>query len=202
MNESKEIFEYGSWFVPKCSAVGKYNDEDDEMDNQQVTQTDLAWLGGIWDGEGHFSIRRTKLKKSNTPQYSPRLGVTNSNVQILTKVRQILDVLGIKYYFREKPEGGFEGSKKQTWVIAIETMENSIRLITAIRPYLVGKCFQADCIVEYCENRLKFVSRKMSNKKRKYSAIDYELVRKVFEANGDIRGTSETIVKDAQRAMI
>jgi len=199
MNESKEIFEYGTWFEPKFSAVGKY---DDEMDDQQVTQTDLAWLAGIWDGEGHFSIRRTKLKKSNTPQYSPRLGVTNSNIQILTKVRQILDALGIQYYFREKDQGGFEGSKKQTWVVAIETMTNAVKLITNIRPYLIGKWFQADCIVEYCENRLRFASRKMSNKDRKYSARDYELVQKVFEANGDIRGTSETIVQDAQRAMI
>ena len=173
------------------------------MDNQQVTQTDLAQLAAMWDAEGHFSIRRTLQKSGKKrPQYSPRLGVTNSDIQILTKIRQILDALGIKYYFREKGEGGFSGSKKQCWVVAIETMGNAVKLIAAIRPYLVGKWFQADCIVEYCENRMKFASRKMGNKQRKYSARDYELVQNVFEANGDIRGTSETIVRDAQRAMI
>ena len=172
------------------------------MGNQQVTQTDLAWLAGIWDGEGHFSIRRTVLKHGNTPQYSPRLGVTNSNVQILTRVREILDALNIGYYFREKEEGGFDGSHKQTWLIAVETMVNAIKVVAAIRPYLVGKGFQADCIMEYCERRIKFADRKTGNKARKYTPRDYELVGKVYEANGDIRGTSETIRQDAQRAMI
>lgn len=172
------------------------------MGNQQVTQTDLAWLAGIWDGEGHFSIRRTILHRGNSPQYSPRLGVTNSNVQILTKAREILDTLGIGYYFREKDQGGFDGSQKQVWLIAVETMVNAVKVITAIRPYLVGKTFQADCILEYCERRLMVAGRKKGNKIRKYAARDYELVEKVFNANGDIRGTSETIRQDAQRAMI
>lgn len=171
------------------------------MGNQQVTQTDLAWLAGIWDGEGHFSIRRT-VGPYKDPQYSPRLGVTNSNTQILTRVRQILDALEVKYYFREKGEGGFVGSTKQTWVIAIETLSNALKVIVAIRPYLVGKGFQADCITEYCERRLKYKSRKFPNSVKKYKARDFELVESVFEANGDIRGTSETIRQDAQRAMI
>lgn len=173
------------------------------MDNPQVTQTDLAYLGGLWDADGYFSIRRTCQKKgTKRPQYSPRLGFVNSNTMILTKVRQILDNLGIKYYFREKDSGGFDGSKKQVWLIAIETMANAARLITAIRPYLVGKSFQADCILEYCERRLKYADRKRSNDARKYTQRDFELVKNVFDANGDLRGTSETIVKDAQRAMI
>lgn len=173
-----------------------------KMGNQQVTQTDLAWLAGIWDGEGHFSIRRTVLKNGNSPQYSPRIGITNSNVQILTKVREILDALDIGYYFKEKEQGGFEGSEKQTWVVSVETMINAVKVITAIKPYLVGKIFQANCILEYCERRLKYADRKKGNAERKYSERDFDLVRKVYEANGDIRGTSETIRKDAQRAMV
>jgi len=174
---------------------------DNKMGNQQVTQTDLAWLAGIWDGEGHFSIRRTVVK-NNAPQYSPRLGMTNSNVQILTRVREILDALEIGYYFREKDQGGFEGSHKQTWLVAVETMVNAVKVIAAIRPYLVGKCFQADCIMEYCTRRIKAFDRTKGNKSRKYTAEDFDLVMKVYQANGDIRGTSETIRQDAQRAMI
>lgn len=172
-----------------------------ETGNPQVTQTDLAWLAGICDGEGHFSIRRVVLK-SKTPQYSPRIGITNSNVQILSKVRFIIDALGIGHYFREKDEGGFAGSSKQCWVIAIETMTSAVKFITHIRPYLIGKGFQADCILEYCERRIKYFDRSKGNAARKYTERDYNLVRLVYEANGDIRGTSETIRQDAQRAMI
>ena len=176
---------------------------DETMGNQQVTQTDLAWLAGMWDADGHFSIRRVVLSKSKTPQYSPRLGLTNCNTQILSRARQILDSLDIGHYFREKPDGGFPGSNRQTWVIAVETMTNAVKLITAIRPYLVGKCFQADCILEYCDRRIKVSDRKKhNNASRKYTQREYELIRSVFDANGDIRGTSETIRQDAQRAMV
>jgi len=174
-----------------------------EMGNPQVTQTDLAWLAGIWDGEGHFSIRRTLQGNGKKgPQYSPRVGVTNSNVQILTRVRQILNALDVSYYFREKGDGGFPGSDRQCWVISVETMVNAVKVITHVRPYLIGKGFQADCILEYCNRRMVHLKRVGGNERRKYTERDFELVRLVYEANGDIRGTSETIREDAQRAMI
>lgn len=174
------------------------------MDNQQVTQTQLAWLAGMWDGEGHFSMRRTVLKAYNTPQYSPRVGLTNSNTAMLSEARRILDALGISYFFREHSAGGgFDGSSKQVWQISIETLTHAKALITAIRPYIIGKGFQADCISEFCERRLLLADRKKhNNAARKYQARDFELVRSVYDANGDIRGTSETIAQDAQRAMI
>lgn len=176
------------------------------MDNPQVTQTDLAYLAGSMDADGYFSIRRTIQKGGHkNAQYSPRIGFVNSNTLILTKVRQIMDDLNIKYYFKENGCGGFDGSKKQTWRISIETMTNSVSLITAILPYLTGKKFQAECILEYCERRIAVsgINRKgKCNTKKKYTQRDFELVNNVYEANGDIRGTSETIVRDAQRAKI
>lgn len=171
------------------------------MDNQQLTQTDLAWLAGIWDGEGHISIRRCLLG-GKRPQYSPRVGVTNTNVQILSRVRQILDQLGVAYYFREKGEGGFEGSHKQCWVVSVETLTNAHKLLATIRPYLIGKGFQADCIIEFSERRLRLNDRKRANSYRKYEPRDYELAISTLEANGDIRGSSQTIRDDAHRAMI
>lgn len=156
------------------------------------------------DGEGHFSIRRSVLK-GNKPQYSPRIGITNTNAAILTRSRQIMDALNIGYYFREKGQGDFDGSKKQVWVIAVETMVNAVRLIIAVKPYLIGKLFQAECILEYCNKRLlvfKNGRKGLTNKDKQYAPEDFDLIRKVFDANGDIRGTSETIRQDAQRAMI
>ena len=33
------------------------------IDNPQVTEKNLAWLGGIWDGEGSISITKALRKK-------------------------------------------------------------------------------------------------------------------------------------------
>lgn len=176
---------------------------DNTIGNQQVTQTQLAWLAGIWDGDGHFSIRRTAQGNKKAPQYSPRIGICSADPITLTEIRRILDVLNIGYYFREKGQGDYDGSKKQVWLVAIETMTNAVKLITAIKPYLIGKLFQADCILEYCERRIKVADRKkVNNNQRKYTEREFELVRLVYDANGDQRGTSETIVQDAQRAKI
>jgi hypothetical protein len=173
------------------------------MGNQQVTQTDLAWLAGIWDGEGTISIRRVVQKKAKTPQYSPRVCVVNTDTKIISKVRSLLDSIGVRYYFAERDPGSFPGSNKQQWVISIDTLSHAKTFLVHIRPYLIGKSFQADCILEFCERRLKVANRKMHNNNvRAYDEKDYKLVENVYIANGDIRGTSETVRQDAHRAMI
>jgi len=88
-------------------------------------------------------------------------------------------------------------------VICVENLINAVRLIAAIHPYLISKRFQAECIMEFCERRLKVADRKKhNNDARSYRKEDFDLVIKILEANGDIRGSSETVRQDAQRAMI
>jgi hypothetical protein len=174
---------------------------DETIGNQQVTQTDLAWLGGIWDGEGTISIRRTIQKNGGKPQYSPRVSMVNTNTLILSKVKNILDSLEVSYYFREKEQGGFEGSFKQCWIISVDNLTNASRLLENIRPFLFGKGFQADCLMEFCDRRIKVSDRKIhNNEARKYTARDYELVGSIYDANGNQRGTSETTRCDAEKS--
>ncbi len=172
------------------------------MGNSQVTERYLAWLAGIWDGEGHISIRRTVLKKSGKPQYSPRVGLTNSNMLIISRARQILDNLEIEYFFRQKGSGGFEGSLRKTFVISIETLENARKLLTYLKPHLVGKLVQAEAMLEFCHRRISGFSRKDPNSRRRYAQKDFELVISIFKANGDIRGTTKTVRQDTQMASV
>lgn len=174
------------------------------MDNPQIPIAEAAWLAGIWDGEGHISIRRTILQKNRKPQFSPRCGMTNTNTQIVNRVRQILDGLGITYYFGEKPpqENHLPRSLKQCWVVEIHTLPGALKLLAVIRPYLVGKGFQADCVLEFCERRLKMFDRHSPNSARVYTPKDFELVGSILEANGDVKGISETVRQDALRARI
>ncbi len=170
------------------------------MGNSQVTERDLAWLAGIWDGEGHISIRRTILKKSKTPQYSPRVGVTNSNKLIISTTRKMLRDLDIKYIFREKQRGGFTGSRKRTWLVSIETLEPAKRFLTYLKPYLIAKPVQAKLLLEFCDRRMKNFSREDPNSKRRYAPRDFKLVALILELNGDIRGAAKKVRRDARRA--
>ncbi|MFQ5542565.1 MAG: LAGLIDADG family homing endonuclease [Candidatus Binatia bacterium] len=173
------------------------------MADQHTTQTErLAWLAGIWDGEGHISIRRTVSKKSGKPQYSPRVGLTNSNMPIISRARQLLDSLDIEYSFREKGSGGPDGSLRKTGTIRIETLENASRLLTYLKPHLVGKRVQAEDLLELCHRRITAFSRKDPNSRRTYTQKDFELVISILEANRDIRGSAETVRQDAHRAWV
>lgn len=165
------------------------------MDNQQVTNVDLAWLGGIWDGEGTISLRRSLQKRGNkNPQFSPRVSMVNTNSAILEKVVNILDSLEIKYYFREKDQGGFAGSRRQCFLVSVETLGNAVKLLVAIRPYLVGKRFQCDMLLKFCESRLRKIRNpKGGNHRVEYSAQELEWLDAVIQENGNPRGTSEAI---------
>lgn len=174
------------------------------MGNQQVTSAQLAWLAGIWDGEGSISFRANMLRKETEktyPQFSPRVTMVNTNTAILREVMNILDALDIHYYLREKGPGGFEGSKKQCWLISMETLSNCAKLLVAIRPYLIGKSFQADLLMRFITSRIQRNPNRKGFKKKDHSLYDYtreelESLDNILVANGMIhkaRGTSEII---------
>jgi hypothetical protein len=121
---------------------------------------------------------------------------------IISRARQILDSLEIDHSFRENTSGGFEGSLRKTWVIRIATLENASRLLTYLKPHLVGKRVQAEELLDFCHRRISGFSRKDPNSRRRYTQKDFELVISILKANGDIRGTAETVRQDAQRAWV
>ncbi len=170
------------------------------MGTSRVGKKDLTWLACIWDCEGHISIRRTILKKSGTPQYSPRVGVTNSSKPMISKTREMLRALDVKHSIRKKQRGGFKGSRKRTWVVSIETLEPAKRLLTYLKPYLIAKPVQAKLLLEFCDRRMKNFSREDPNSKRRYAPRDFKLVALILELNGDIRGAAKKVRQDARRA--
>ena len=159
-----------------------------EMDNPQVTAVELAWLAGIWDGEGTISVRRSKPIK----QLSPRCSMVNTNPLILERVCDILTRLGIRYHLREKGPGGFEGSIKQCWIISMDSLTSADQFLHHLKPYLVGKYPQA-CLLE------RFVVSRLARKHKKalhlapYSREELQVIEELYTVNGNQRGTSETI---------
>jgi len=160
-----------------------------EMGNPQVTQIEIAWLAGIWDGEGTISVRRNK--KIN--QFSPRVTMVNTNAAIIRKVADILTRMGIGHYLREKGEGGFSGSSRQCWIVSIETLEGAKQFLKNVRPLLVGKTYQAELLEMFVRSRISRRSLVTRNSECRYSEDELDAVTLLYRANGDQRGTSETV---------
>ena len=163
------------------------------MDNPQVTATEIAWLAGIWDGEGTISVCYGQKHIA-----SPRVSVVNTNPSIIRRVCEILDGLGIGHRLLEKGQGGFPGSHKQCWIITVERLANAARFLLHLDPYLIGKIEQARLLRRFLDSRLLRRAGVKRNSDAPYTSEELELLVKVVDLNGNQRGTSETIREVAE----
>jgi hypothetical protein len=159
------------------------------MVNQQVTYK-IAWLAGIWDGEGTISIRQNvKIK-----QFSPRVHVTNTDMNIINEVRKILNMIGVDPRIHETHGDKYESTfgKKVYYHIGVDTLSKSKIILDTILPYLIGKKAQAECLLAFINSRTARWNKNASNENKKYLPEDIENVCKIYELNGNQRGSSET----------
>ena len=118
-----------------------------EQSNMAVRDIDLAWLAGVIDGEGCFSIYGVKGKDVDNPSPAAYLSITNSNDLLLQRCRQIFDELNIKYLYHDPKNGHQQGRKVMR--IRVKNYSSLRRLIELILPFLIGKADQANVMLEF-----------------------------------------------------
>lgn len=114
----------------------------------KIKKVDLAWLSGIVDGEGCFTIfRRTNRSGSGKIIVSPSASatITNSNSRMMEKCKSLLDVIGIKYAYHSPRNSCTRPLRR----IRVSNYESLALLISQIKPYLVAKVKQVKIIEEF-----------------------------------------------------
>ncbi|MBS1795615.1 MAG: hypothetical protein JSS81_17295 [Acidobacteria bacterium] len=127
-----------------------------------VQETDLAWLAGIIDGEGCFSIFINNRIDASNPSISASLTITNSNCLLLNRCMEILDSLEIKYYYHDPKNGRQQG--RRVMRVKVKNYSSLKCLIELLLPYLVGKIDQAKITLEFANlakqrGKLKYEER-------------------------------------------
>jgi hypothetical protein len=112
-----------------------------------VREADLAWLAGIIDGEGCFSIYSVSRKDADNPSPAAYLSITNSNSLLLKRCLEIFDELNIKYLYNDPKNGHQRGRKVMR--IRVKNYSSLRRLIELVLPFLVGKVDQARIMLEF-----------------------------------------------------
>lgn len=109
-------------------------------DNQHATFK-LAWLSGILDGEGSLMIYRNS--RNGKYRYGYRVSISNTNLLIINKCKEILEMLGIKYcsYIQDRRKENF--IRKKTHLIHITNKKGILSLLDFTTPYIIGKRKQA-----------------------------------------------------------
>jgi hypothetical protein len=123
----------------------------------------MIWLAGAIDWEGHICIERANPSgKYKRVRYWPIVSVSNTNRSALEKVKAIFDAP--IYVTRKQDE-----RRKEQWHWQASSRE-ALKVITAVRPFLIIKGPQADAVIEYMagvssENRgIRLTDEEMSRR--------------------------------------
>lgn len=169
------------------------------MDNQQV---DLAWLAGLYDGEGCIWLGWIQ-RDSNYRYLIPHVHLTNTSVHTMNAAATVLRRHGVPFNVTVHKQ-----RKSQRPLIHIQTngLKRAKRFLSTIGPYLVGKKAEADLLSEYIESRLR------TPHKAPYSDREQAIVKQLAqykrqvhfrdsEPNGGFLGTLEDIVQVTVKAV-
>lgn len=125
------------------------------MDNQQRRlEKDKAWFAGIMEGEGSFTLVKSKRieKDEEIIRYVPSCCICNTDPMLIKEIERILTEAKIdfKTYYRGKRRP----THKVSWQIHLIGMKRSIKLISWVLPELRGeKKIKARMILEFSKIR-------------------------------------------------
>lgn len=156
-----------------------------ETTNQQERQLNLAWLGGIWDGEGTITI-----VTGSKGRWFAKASVINTDFELMRHVIDILKENEIGHYVQVR-KGGCDGDPrhKDAMVINIIGMKRVQKFLKATTQQLYGKKLTVAREVE------GFIQRRLSKGvKPRYDAEDLECIKRIRALNkkGPVE-SSETI---------
>lgn len=116
-----------------------------------MTEVDLAWLAGIWDGEGSVFI--AKQVQSKRVQYRATISMDNTDAGIISEAVRILNEIGIQVHVSESLK---KGSTKTVYRIASSNTLYVQKFIEKVSPYLKGeKKAKASLVMKFVLSRLE-----------------------------------------------
>lgn len=117
------------------------------MDNKQATQTDLAYLAGIIDGEGWIGLQKRLDRRWIT--YKPALRVTNTDANIINRVYEIWEAIGVSGHIYENEQNPSVPNGKQIMNLQLNKAVDIQKILEQVIPYLVGKKARATMLVRF-----------------------------------------------------
>ena len=184
--------------------IGK-NVKDTTMGNQQVTPTRIAWLSGIWDGEGTFGIYRSR-RANNKWSYCGRLTLSNTSEEMIQEIMDIFREVGIVANIWRNPRPRKINHKKEVHI----TVNRSSSVKTGCElmlPYLIAKQTRAKILLEFIKIRSTYKRKVNRDPKtgRLLGVIErgyedtmflYEEMKRLNQVGVIVVGTSETTRQD------
>lgn len=148
--------------------------------NQQVTESELGWLGGIIDGEGSIGING---RENNRINLVANLQLSNSSPLMIQKVIEIMDKLGVKHYIQTHHLSYVNPNHQDVYKIIIGRQSQLKLFLETIIPYLLVKKPQAELVLRYVTKRVNKGASRGDSKKFPYDEEERLIAKQVFDLN-------------------
>ena len=160
-----------------------------ETVNQQERLLDLAWIAGLWEGEGNFSL----FRGSKNRIYAAAT-IVNGDFSLIEEVHNALVKLGVGHYINTRKLSLRNSNHKDVKVLYVVGYKRVRSLLNVLRPFLRGhKRDVAAAVMEFVEYRMSIP------KGIPYTAKEFELLEIVRALNKKgPKESSETIRQTAK----
>lgn len=135
---------------------------------------DLAWLAGLYEGEGNFS-----LVQGSGHRIMPRIGLINTDRSLIDAACAVLKTFGVGHYIQTRKHGCANNVRHaDAYQVNICGMKRVKTFLDALLPFLRGrKAETAQFVLAFVERRLALP------KNSPYTKQDVELVNRVRSHN-------------------
>jgi len=127
-----------------------------------ISETDLAWLAGIIDGEGCIGFTTTRTQKGNIA-FQPAIRIGNTDKSLIQKASQIFKAYSknkVDYGKVTRKTIGKDGcQRKDYFEISLKRMEDVKNLLVDLLPFLTAKRDLAEEFIGYCKHRIPNMKR-------------------------------------------
>jgi len=135
----------------------------------------LSWLAGIVEGEGCFSLCKADDKRKH---FVFNISITNTDLMILNECISILKNIEVETHLHQRKV--YFTHRKVGYNLVINGIDNLIKTLNAIIPYLIGqKKSQAILMVEFLNRRKSLLDNNAGHSYRRiaYDEIDYSYLK-------------------------
>lgn len=153
-----------------------------------IKNEDVAYIAGLVDGEGTFSIVRKhhygKIKnnyKTSEWRYRGYFSVSFSDLQVMSWLCNWFNSISIKcsFYVEDRGKG-----YKPIGRLQMQGVERVYKVIQILKPYLKIKLKNALIVEKFCLLRMKVKKNKLGSLSRKYTSYETGLINLLEHTRG------------------
>lgn len=142
------------------------------------TDAELAWLGGVIDGEGSVIIF-THTERTGTKKICPCVSIVNTDLGIINQARKILEELGCSFLLQDRSRYKKKSSYKDQYALITRNQKYILEVLIAVTPHLFSSKRQAaELVRDYVQQRLDKTERLPGKGSTPYDKTDWDYADK------------------------